>query len=114
MTKALASVALWHIVKLLWRFDGYNRPADPVDLIDILVVAGGLKVGEEDSQRFLCSSVNGIMQISYSVPLSVKVFNNFITVSGVVESFDDYIVGSFGWKVRCFLFWATSWRRRAE
>ena len=95
MTESLAPEALRHVVELLRRFNGYYRPADPLDLVDVFVVAGRLQVGEEYSQRFFSSSANGIVQISNSVPLSAKVFNDFLTIGGVVESFDDNLVCTF-------------------
>lgn len=117
MTKALASVALRHIIELLWRFDGYYRPADPLELIDVLVVAGGLQVGEEDSQRFpkelillpmgLCRSLTAcpcLRRSSMISSRSVEWWSHLITTL--------YARSSFGWKVRCLLFWAISWRRR--
>lgn len=60
MTEALASVALWHIIKLLCRFDGYIRPADPLDLIASLLLLEDSRLAKKIARSFFVFLSRGL------------------------------------------------------
>lgn len=101
VSKPLASEALRYIVELQWRLNGDNRPANHLNFVNLGVVARCFQIHKEDLQGFFGFSADRIMQIPYSVAVSLKVLFDLCVVRCMMKSFDDHPIRSLVLWLEC-------------